>query len=68
GFDPARFEVAQMPDPFASGGRGLFLMQKLMDEVTTESSEDGTTVTLRKRVFDLAGSSGQARTASLQPG
>jgi serine phosphatase RsbU (regulator of sigma subunit)/anti-sigma regulatory factor (Ser/Thr protein kinase) len=68
GIDPARFEVAQMPVPFASGGRGLFLMQKLMDEVTTESSEEGTTVTLRRRVFDQAGSSGQAWIASLQPG
>ncbi|MEA2485314.1 MAG: serine/threonine-protein kinase RsbW, partial [Actinomycetota bacterium] len=52
GFDPARFQVARMPDPFASGGRGLFLMQQLMDEVAATSSDDGTTVTLRRRIFD----------------
>jgi serine phosphatase RsbU (regulator of sigma subunit)/anti-sigma regulatory factor (Ser/Thr protein kinase) len=52
GFDPAGLEVARLPDRFASGGRGLFLMQKLMDEVTTESSDDGTTVFLKKRIFD----------------
>ena len=52
GFDPAGFEVTRMPDPFASGGRGLFLMQELMDEVSTSSSEEGTTVTLKRRIFD----------------
>ena len=52
GFDPAGLAVAQLPDRFASGGRGLFLMQKLMDEVTTETSDEGTTVFLKKRVFD----------------
>jgi anti-sigma regulatory factor (Ser/Thr protein kinase) len=52
GFDPAGFEVTRMPDPFASGGRGLFLMQELMDEVSTSSSEEGTTVTLKRRIFN----------------
>jgi serine phosphatase RsbU (regulator of sigma subunit)/anti-sigma regulatory factor (Ser/Thr protein kinase) len=52
GFDPNSFEVARMPDPFASGGRGLFLMQQLMDEVNATTSDEGTTVTLRRRVFN----------------
>jgi serine phosphatase RsbU (regulator of sigma subunit)/anti-sigma regulatory factor (Ser/Thr protein kinase) len=52
GFDPAGLEVTRIPDPFASGGRGLFLMQELMDEVSTSSSEEGTTVTLKRQIFD----------------
>jgi anti-sigma regulatory factor (Ser/Thr protein kinase) len=52
GFDPGGFETAQMPDRFASGGRGLFLMQQLTDEVSARTTAEGTTVTLRRRVFD----------------
>ncbi|MCA1704825.1 MAG: ATP-binding protein, partial [Actinobacteria bacterium] len=39
-------EVARRgtPDPFAQGGRGLFLMNELMDRVTVDSSPQGTTV------------------------
>lgn len=34
-FDPARLEPAQEePDPLAEGGRGLFIMQNSVDEVT----------------------------------
>jgi serine phosphatase RsbU (regulator of sigma subunit)/anti-sigma regulatory factor (Ser/Thr protein kinase) len=52
GFDPSGMEVARMPDPFASGGRGLFLMQKLMDEVSFASTDEGTTVTLKRRISE----------------
>ena len=51
GFDPAMLETAELPDRFASGGRGLFLMKALMDEVEIEPGESGTTVTLFRRIF-----------------
>jgi serine phosphatase RsbU (regulator of sigma subunit)/anti-sigma regulatory factor (Ser/Thr protein kinase) len=51
GFDPSDFELSRLPDPFASGGRGLFLMEQLVDEVGIDSSQDGTTVTLKRRAF-----------------
>jgi serine phosphatase RsbU (regulator of sigma subunit)/anti-sigma regulatory factor (Ser/Thr protein kinase) len=50
GFDPTRFDGWELPDRFASGGRGLFLMRELMDDIAIESSVDGTTVTLSRRV------------------
>ena len=34
--------IRTLPDRFASGGRGLFLMRELMDEVKFETSERGT--------------------------
>lgn len=40
----------ELPDRFASGGRGLFLMKAMMDEVDVEASDDGTVVTLVKTV------------------
>jgi serine phosphatase RsbU (regulator of sigma subunit)/anti-sigma regulatory factor (Ser/Thr protein kinase) len=51
GFDPSALNVATLPDRFASGGRGLFLMRTLMDEVEVDSSSEGTTVTLFRRIF-----------------
>ncbi|MDQ4095727.1 MAG: SpoIIE family protein phosphatase [Actinomycetota bacterium] len=48
GFDLASVERRDLPDRFASGGRGLFLMKTLMDEVEVDSSDDGTTVTLTR--------------------
>jgi anti-sigma regulatory factor (Ser/Thr protein kinase) len=51
GFQPSRFEVSEVPDTLASGGRGLFLMEQLMDEVEIDSSREGTTVTLKRRAF-----------------
>ncbi|MDQ3914546.1 MAG: SpoIIE family protein phosphatase [Actinomycetota bacterium] len=50
GFDLTRLEQTDLPDPFASGGRGLFLMRELMDEVKFETSERGTNVVLRRRI------------------
>jgi serine phosphatase RsbU (regulator of sigma subunit)/anti-sigma regulatory factor (Ser/Thr protein kinase) len=38
-------------DRFAAGGRGLFLMQELMDSVTFETSAQGTKVVIRHTVF-----------------
>ena len=53
--DGPGFEVTDrsdegIPDPFASGGRGLFLMRELMDEARIESTPQGTTVTLVRRL------------------
>jgi stage II sporulation protein AB (anti-sigma F factor) len=45
-YDPAA--VVEMPDPMASGGRGLFLMYKLMDRIVVESSAHGTVVTMSR--------------------
>ena len=40
----------ELPDTFASGGRGLFLMKAMMDDVAVEASPEGTVVTLMKRL------------------
>ncbi|MGI8407080.1 MAG: ATP-binding SpoIIE family protein phosphatase [Actinomycetota bacterium] len=49
GFDVA--EASMPPDPFASGGRGLFLMNRLMDEVDIDASPVGTSVKMKRRTF-----------------
>ena len=46
GFDPEEVSSRGTPDPFAQGGRGLFLMNELMDQVTLDTSPQGTTVRL----------------------
>lgn len=51
GFVPTE-EDEGLPDPLASGGRGLFLMKELMDDVAIQSPP-GTTVVLRRRVLPL---------------
>jgi anti-sigma regulatory factor (Ser/Thr protein kinase) len=48
GFDPSRIDPGSLPDRFAAGGRGLFLMRKLMDDVDIYSSSEGTTVTMSR--------------------
>jgi anti-sigma regulatory factor (Ser/Thr protein kinase) len=50
GFDPTAPDLSQLPDRFASGGRGLFLMRELMDEVEIDSTDAGTTVTMYRRL------------------
>ena len=40
------------PDPFASGGRGLFLMRQMVDHCTIESGSLGTVIVLRRNAFD----------------
>jgi serine phosphatase RsbU (regulator of sigma subunit)/anti-sigma regulatory factor (Ser/Thr protein kinase) len=49
GFDVAAFDT-NLPDRFASGGRGLFLMTKLSDSLDVASSDEGTTVTLTREL------------------
>ena len=48
GFDPSRLDSADLPDRFAAGGRGLYLMRELMDEVWVDTSPQGTAITLRR--------------------
>jgi serine phosphatase RsbU (regulator of sigma subunit)/anti-sigma regulatory factor (Ser/Thr protein kinase) len=51
GFDLSALESRSSPDPFASGGRGIFLMKQLMDEVVVDTSSNGTTVTMTRKIF-----------------
>lgn len=55
GFDATSVDLHALPDRFASGGRGLFLMRQLMDAVDFDASERGTTVTLIRWVFGAPG-------------
>lgn len=50
GFEYTPAEVQSPPDPMSSGGRGLFLMHRLMDRVVVESSERGTVVTMSRQL------------------
>ena len=49
GFDPALFRPDTLPDPAGTGGRGLFLIGHLMDDVMF-TFDGGTTVHMAKRV------------------
>ncbi|HZA20237.1 MAG TPA: ATP-binding protein, partial [Actinomycetota bacterium] len=49
---PARDHA--LPDRFASGGRGLFLMHELMDEVTITPSAEGTIVAMSRALSPSA--------------
>ncbi len=40
------------PDPLASGGRGIFLMKQMTDALNIASNDQGTVVTLKRRVFE----------------
>ncbi len=50
GFDVQSVLHAEMPDLFSPGGRGFFLMRQLMDDVDVDSSSDGTSVVLRRKL------------------
>jgi anti-sigma regulatory factor (Ser/Thr protein kinase) len=41
-----------LPDPLASGGRGLFLMKQMTDSLKITSDDQGTVVILKRRVFE----------------
>jgi serine phosphatase RsbU (regulator of sigma subunit)/anti-sigma regulatory factor (Ser/Thr protein kinase) len=53
GFEPRSDEGRHLPDRFASGGRGLFLMRELTDDVRFERTDQGTTVTLTRRLAGM---------------
>jgi len=48
GFDVDGFQVEEQPDPFGSGGRGLWLIAHLMDDLELEL-DDGLTVRMTMR-------------------
>lgn len=52
GFDLSAYRADALPDRFASGGRGLFLMRQFVDSCSIDSSTEGTTVRLRRRVLE----------------
>jgi stage II sporulation protein AB (anti-sigma F factor) len=51
GFDLEALSGKGSPDPFAAGGRGLFLMNELMDHVDVDPSPNGTVVTMLRQLF-----------------
>jgi anti-sigma regulatory factor (Ser/Thr protein kinase) len=51
GFDLEALRAKGSPDPFAAGGRGLFLMNELMDDVDVDPSPNGTVVTMLRQLF-----------------
>jgi serine/threonine-protein kinase RsbW len=46
--------LVQMPEPFAEGGRGLPLMQRLCDSVEYRTASDGNRLVLKKRIAPRA--------------
>jgi sigma-B regulation protein RsbU (phosphoserine phosphatase) len=62
GFDPVEDPGDELPDRFASGGRGLYLMRHLVDQASFDSSAGGTTVTLRRQVFEAPEATGERDT------
>jgi serine phosphatase RsbU (regulator of sigma subunit)/anti-sigma regulatory factor (Ser/Thr protein kinase) len=50
GFDPAEV-AARSQDRYGAGGRGLYLISELMDEVRFDPTPEGTTVTMRRRIY-----------------
>lgn len=59
GFDPAD-EMFDSPGPWSNGGRGLFLLKELMDDVEIHTDRLGTTVTLRRNVKSRCGANDDA--------
>lgn len=54
GFDPAEVEMHRLPSLTSQGGRGLFLVRELMDEVQIDASGPGTVIEMKRQV-DLPG-------------
>lgn len=50
GFDPSQVSMDELPSWSSPGGRGLFLVQELMDRVEIEPSSKGTVIEMRRRV------------------
>lgn len=51
GFTADPSDEPELPDRYASGGRGLYLMREFVDEVDIDPTPEGTTVTLTRRVW-----------------
>ncbi|HJR44537.1 MAG TPA: ATP-binding protein [Actinomycetota bacterium] len=50
GFDPTRVGIGSLPRWTSQGGRGLFLVQELMDEVHIDASKGGTVIEMKRHV------------------
>jgi serine/threonine-protein kinase RsbW len=50
GFSPAASASQPVPDVRRQSGRGVFLIERLMDEVSVDSGRDGTTVRMVRRL------------------
>ncbi len=50
GFDPDHVEMNHLPSLTAQGGRGLFLVRELMDEVQIDASDTGTLIQMKRQV------------------
>lgn len=50
GFDPTEVSMHELPSWTSPGGRGLYLVQELMDEVEIEPSPTGTVINMKRRV------------------
>ena len=50
GFTPDASAPRSVPDVRRPSGRGVFLIERLMDEVSVESGRDGTTVRMVRRL------------------
>lgn len=50
GFDPRRVDMNSLPNWTSQGGRGLFLVQELMDEVHIDGSQSGTVIEMKRHV------------------
>ena len=48
-----RPQMAELPDPFASKGRGFFLMNELMDGVEVDSNGSGTRVNMSRSLASI---------------
>lgn len=54
GFDPEDVDTHRPPSLSSQGGRGLFLVKELMDDVQIDASESGTLIEMKRQV-DLPG-------------
>lgn len=50
GFDPEAVQMHRMPSLTSQGGRGLFLVKELMDDVQIDASETGTVIEMKREV------------------
>jgi anti-sigma regulatory factor (Ser/Thr protein kinase) len=50
GFDPGSVQMHQLPNWTSQGGRGLFLVRELMDEVHIDATPQGTLIEMRRQV------------------
>lgn len=50
GFDPAGVQMHRLPSWTSPGGRGLFLVQELMDEVQIDATASGTVIEMKRQV------------------